>query len=244
MTATRSKIEIVRHIAFMLVIVLLACNFGFGWFRNRVYKGGNMQYTKVLHIGGRKASIANYVGVKNEEGGIEYIPLYLTDGEGNAVMTGTGDELSYTYSYANCEELTSLLPGERQYFYTEITNLCNGEDGAEPSELYISLFLDDVFYSSILDQYLYFAVTSPEVSMTNYYGSATFRTDVLYTGSANVEEGSCFSNIGSVPLVRHQTIQAGDTLRVYWYMYLDTDAGNECIGSTVIFEALRLSFNS
>ena len=224
----------------MLAIVMLACNFGFGWFRDRVYKGGSMQYTKVLHVGGRNAAIVNYVGVKTDEGGIEYVPLYLTDENGDAIMDGD----SYTYSYANCEELTSLLPGERQYFYTEITNLNNGEDGTEPTELYLSLFLEDVFYSPILDEYLYFAVTSPEVSMTNYFEKPTFEADVLYTGNANVEEGSVFSHIVSIPLARHQTIPPGGTLRVYWYLYLDTAADNECIGSTIIFESLRLTFNS
>lgn len=240
MTAKSSKIEFIRHIAFMLAILLLACNFGYAWFRDHVYAGRNMQYVKTLHVGSNEAAIATYVGVKNEEGGIVYQPLYIeVDNDG-----------TLHYDYQHCAELTSLLPGERQYFYTEVTNLCTDTGAADMN---VSLFLEDIYYSDRLDKqdmgysYLYFAVTSPEVSMRQYYGTETFTTGIPasdYTGGALVSADDVFSHIGAVPLARQQKIASGDTLRIYWYLYLDTEADNECIGSTVIFETMRLTFNS
>lgn len=239
MAAKSSKIELIRHLAFMLAIVLLACNFGYAWFRDHVYAGRNMMYQKTLHVGSNEAQIATYVGVKNQEGGIDYQPLYVDIDEGGVIH----------YDYQHCAELTSLLPGERQYFYTEITN-CNGDTGA--ADMNISLFLEDIYYSDRLDNdlgysYLYFAVTSPEVSMRQYYGTETFTTGIPasdYTGGALVNGDDVFSHLSRVPLARQQKIKSGETLRVYWYLYLDTEAGNECIGSTVIFETMRLTFNS
>ena len=240
MTAKSSKIEIIRHIAFMLAILMLACNFGYAWFRNHVYSGRNMKYERTLHVGSNEAAIATYVGVKNEEGGIDYQPLYIED-DGDGVLH---------YDYQHCAELTSLLPGERQYFYTEITNLSTDTGAADMN---VSLFLEDIFYSDRLDRhdlgysYLYFAVTSPEVSMRQYYGTDTFTTGIAasdYTGGAFVSQDDVFSHLGRVPLARQQKIKSGESLRIYWYLYLDTEAGNECIGSTVIFETMRLTFNS
>ena len=243
MTVKGSKIEIIRQLAFMLAIVMLACNIGFAWFRNRVYEGGAMEYKKVLHVGSNSAGMVTYIGVNNEEGGLEYVPLYLTE-NGEAVLSNPDNSYSFTYDYSKCAELASLLPGERQYFYTEITNLTEPQPGEEVSDMYVSLFLEDVFNTPILDEYLYFAVTSPEVSMTNYYLSDTYSTGVTYTGGAEVGQDETFSRIATVPLARHMSIPSGQTVRVYWYLYLDTGAGNECIGSRIIFERLRLQFNS
>ena len=225
----------------MLAVLMLACNIGFAWFRDRVYEGRNMQYTKTLHVGSSRAAMVTYVGVKNDDGAIEYIPLYLTDDNGDAVL---GPDDSYTYSYENCAELCSLLPGERQYFYTEIFNLTDAQDAQAVADMYVSLFHEDVFNTPILDEYLYFAVTSPEVSMNNYYLSDTYSTGVQYTGGADIDSSEVFSRIGMVPLARHMVVPAGGSVRVYWYLYLDTSAGNECIGSEILFERLRLQFNS
>ena len=239
MTVNRTKIEILRHIAFMLVILMLACNFGFAWFHKVPHQGSSMFYRRTLYIGGLDASMVTCVGVKDADGNVQYQPLYETDGSGEPVVDQNGDLI---YSYAKCAELCSLLPGERQYFYTEIKNLKPASDGGE---LYCSLFLEDIYNTPVLDEHLYFAVTSPEVSMHNYYMDAdVYTTGVAYAGDADVDPQAVFSHITGVPLTRHQTIPAGGTLRVYWYLYLDTEAGNECIGSEIFFEMMRLTFNS
>lgn len=220
----------------MLAILMLACNFGFAWFHKVPHIGSSMVYNKELHIGGLKASMATYVGVKDAEGNVQYQPLFV-----GTEVDENGDVISYMYSYEHCAEVCSLLPGERQYFYTEVTNTSEEENG----ELYVSLFLEDIYNSPVLDEHLYFAVTSPEVTMNNYYmADDIYTTGVEYTGGGAAAEGELFSHITGVPLARHQTIPAGEKLTVYWYLYLDTEADNECIGAQIFFEMMRLTFNS
>ncbi len=223
MTNCGRKLDIVRHICVLVAVLMLTAVGGYGWFRARVYQGSAMQYEKTIKIGSNDSELRTYVGVKDAEtDSIEYLPMFSLDSDNQYVALTRQD----------CLELTDyLLPGERQYFYTDIINNSSGDT-------YVSLYLEDVFYDTVLNNYLYVAVTSPTVSLSNYSSIALDATAEFGA------EGRAMMKVTSLPLARHLFVGANSTVRVYWYIYIDTEAGNECIGSSVYIDFMRLMFNS
>ncbi|MGD9901242.1 MAG: hypothetical protein AB7S44_01750 [Spirochaetales bacterium] len=119
----------------------------------------------------------------------------------------------------------NLIPGSFVHIMTDI------ENESQQNDMIISLYLQNVVYDSPLNDYLYFGTNDPIIAKGIYKTSAVYdsQTD-QYT-------------LRSVPLLTAYTIEAGQTLSLYWYIYIDSDAGMEIANTYISLGTTTVVYN-
>lgn len=121
-------------------------------------------------------------------------------------------------------EANNLAPGNYMYLKTEISNT----ESSTASN--VTLFLQGVYYDAPLNDFLYFGTTDPEFSRETYKNQAI----------TNPETG--LTSLESIPLANSLLVDAGDTLELYWFVYIDSDAGNEVQNTNINLGVVVISF--
>ena len=122
-------------------------------------------------------------------------------------------------------ERNSLIPGNFVHLKTEINNQSTTAD------MYISLYLQNIVYDEPLHNYLYFGTNDPIINKETFKSLATYNAQVnRYI-------------LRSIPLMTNYVIPANTTLSLYWYLYIDSDAGNEIANSFIDLGLVTLVYN-
>jgi len=120
---------------------------------------------------------------------------------------------------------TSLVPGSFIHIRTDIVNQ------STQNNMYISLYLQDVIYDEPLHNYLYFGTNDPIIN------KETFKSFASYSALTNRY------TIKSIPLLSNYTVLANQTVSLYWYLYIDSDAGMEVANSYINLGKVTLGYN-
>ena len=96
----------------------------------------------------------------------------------------------------------------------------------------ISLFLQNIVYDEPLNSYLYFGTNDPVISREIY------KTIAVY------DESTEKYTIDSIPLLSITRIEPSATLSLYWYVYIDSDAGMEVANCSINLGNVAITYNS
>jgi hypothetical protein len=119
----------------------------------------------------------------------------------------------------------SLIPNSFVHIRTDIKN------SSTQNSMYISLYLQDVVYDAPLNDYLYFGTNDPII-----------RKDI-FKSLAILDAQSSRYTLRSVPLLTNFTIAANQTVSLYWYLYIDSDAGMEVANNYIDLGKVTLVYN-
>lgn len=123
-------------------------------------------------------------------------------------------------------EYNNLIPSSYIHLRTDITN------PSLTSQIIISLYLQNIIYDQPLNDFLYFGTSSP------IYSKETYKNESIYNEQTNT------SQIKSVPLVTRFAIEAAETVSLYWFVHIDSDAGMEVANANIALGQLVLTYNS
>jgi|LGOV01.1.fsa_nt_gb hypothetical protein len=122
-------------------------------------------------------------------------------------------------------QYNNLIPSSYIHLKTEIENT-NATD-----DMIISLYLQEVIYDAPLNDYLYFGITDP------------FSSRYIYKDEAIYDEANEEYEIRSIPLLEDYRIAGGETLSLYWYVYIDSGAGMEIANTLINLGQTTLVYN-
>ena len=119
----------------------------------------------------------------------------------------------------------NLIPGTYVYIRTDICNT------SLTDHVIVNVFLQGIIYDAPLHEFLYFGTTFPE------------STRHIYKNDANYDSGNDEYAIASVTLIQNYTIQEDDTLSIYWYTYIDSDAEDEIANADISLGEIVIVYN-
>lgn len=119
----------------------------------------------------------------------------------------------------------NLVPGSYIYLRTDIENLSND------SAMIVSLYLQDIQYEESLHSFIYLGTTDPYISREIY------KNDAIYDALTETY------TIESAPLITGYSVPANQTISLYWYIYIDSDAGMEVANATMNLGKVALLYN-
>lgn len=135
-------------------------------------------------------------------------------------------EDTFVYSDTPIKESESFskiaYPGKKIAFKTTIQN--NDPDNLAN----LSLYLDNIIYDKVLKNYIFFGVSQPYSLHVNYSEKAI---DGQETGK---------EILGGAVIADHLTIEAGDTVDIYWYIYIDTELSNEGKNTKIDLDGMQI----
>lgn len=139
------------------------------------------------------------------------------DGLGNFIYTQINPQTGFQKS--------SLVPGSFIHIRTDI------ENKSQEHTMFVSVYLQNVVYDDPLHDYLYFGTNDPIIK------KESFKTSAIH--NASLERYT----LRSIPLLINHTIEAGEKLSLYWYLYIDSDAGMEIANTYINLGVVAVSYN-
>lgn len=156
--------------------------------------------------------------------------LYIGTVDSNVTNNYGYEDESQNFVYAEIDpavgfQQNNLIPGSFIHIRSDIQNTSTTDN------LIVSLYLQNVVYDAPLHDYLYFGITDPVI------------TRGIYKTSAEYDSQADNYTLRSIPLIASYTIAPSSTLEVYWYMYIDSDAGNPVASANIDFGNVALVYN-
>jgi len=139
------------------------------------------------------------------------------DGLGNFIYTEIDPEVGF--------QRNSLIPGSFVHIRTDIDN------ESVDSSMYISIYLQDVIYDEALHDYLYFGTNDPVIK------KESFKELAIFNGQTNKY------TLRSIPLLTNYTVQPDESISLYWYLYIDSDAGMEIANTYINLGTVTVVYN-
>lgn len=120
----------------------------------------------------------------------------------------------------------NLIPSSFVHIRTDIQN------SSATKDLFVSLYLQNMEYDSSLHDYIYIGINDPIITREIYKDLAIYDSeDDTYT-------------IKSIPLISSYTVQENSTVSIYWYVYIDSDAGMDVASAYISLGDVVLGYNS
>lgn len=139
------------------------------------------------------------------------------DGLGNFTYTEINPEVGF--------QSNNLAPGSFVHIRTDIQN-----ESLEHS-MYASIYLQEVVYDETLHDYLYFGTNDPIIKSDTYKMLAIYNeSEQRYT-------------LRSIPLLINYTIEQYETISIYWYLYIDSEAGMEIANTYINLGRVTVVYN-
>ena len=138
---------------------------------------------------------------------------------------GVGDFVYTQINPSSGFQRNSLVPGSYVHIRTDIENQSSN------NPMYISVYLQNIVYDEPLHDYMYFGTNDPIINRETFKSLAIYNSQTeRYT-------------LRSIPLITNYTVQAEETLSIYWYLYIDSDAGIEIANTYINLGTVAVVYN-
>ena len=123
-------------------------------------------------------------------------------------------------------QYNNLIPSSYVYLRSDITNT------SLQDKVIITLYLQNVEYDAELNDFLYFGTSDPDPTRNTYKNSAIYNSQ---TDTYKIE---------SLPLISRYEIEASETLSLYWFVHIDSDATMAVAQAYISLGELTIAYNS